>query len=490
MMFGVKSVRGLLAGLFVAALVVPAVAQENQDGADTAEACANGILEAWKNGDVAGMKTFIPPDDREGFDRQGEAFVKALVVSSYEVHEVTVDEDAGSATATYTWECKLDAEKLVELMLGDIEESMRESGMSKEEIAEQLALMREGAMEELAGFAGHIEAADHTMTLTRIDGRWYCEQPMEDPDGSEPSHAYGADTAEEAAANFLAAFQAKDAGALEFIIHGSKFYTEWDSFDMLVMQATEIESIEIGEVTVNGNRALASFKMKASVDTEALAVAAMDARRQELTDMGWEGDDLEGMLKAYAEELAVILAAVKEEFAAESHTMSLRMDSDRWFVWEPSGASADELVRGAASAEAAAEAAFAALTSHNWDDANWIATEPLDDNDMQMLNCLWVHEFEIGEITETEDGATVTYTWTAELDMDSLVSYALVDYANELMNAGVEGEDYDKAMAEFEANFRKGMAGFKEFAERGNHTMRLVKGDDGRWYVAEIWVTE
>ena len=160
---------------------------EEAYGHDSAEAAAEAFMTALKEQDAEKMKTTVPPEEREEFERIGKTLMEASTLHEYEITSVEVDDEEMRATASYTWEIEIDKDKVVEGYTEVIRGVLRDEGLTEEEIESILEVEMEPLREDLRNHMEELEKKENRMTLEKIEERWYVTSPIEDePDVKAP----------------------------------------------------------------------------------------------------------------------------------------------------------------------------------------------------------------------------------------------------------------------------------------------------------------
>lgn len=166
--------RAFMLMAMVGVLVGAPVAAWAEDGAATAEEAASGLLKAWHERDREAFAALVNPDEREEWIQLFEC----SEVKEHDLGEVTEDGDA--AEAAFTWTCTLDTDKFAKALLDSARKEMVGQGLSEEQIAQQLEVLRGMMPGAMPMIQGHVEKKEHTMALVKREGRWFVDEPFED----------------------------------------------------------------------------------------------------------------------------------------------------------------------------------------------------------------------------------------------------------------------------------------------------------------------
>lgn len=151
-----------------------------EDGAGSPEEAAETFLEALKSKDTERLSQTVPPDDRQHFEKYGDTIVESVEVTDYEVRDIEVSaEDETRAHATYSWEIEVDEERMMQGYEEMLRESLREEGVSEEEIDELLDIEMESLRDDLRQHIDELSRTENRMVLEQVDGRWYVKSPVD-----------------------------------------------------------------------------------------------------------------------------------------------------------------------------------------------------------------------------------------------------------------------------------------------------------------------
>lgn len=160
-------------------LPVGASAQEGKEtssgGAATAKGAAEGLLKAWKANDKEAFRTFVKEDDRA----EAVKLLDCSAVESYTVGEVKATKEGKDAS--YSWKVTLDPVKFADILVASARAEGKKSGASPEEIEQQVGMLKGMLPGLMPMFKSHFEKADHTMRLVEVGGRWFVDEPIEQP---------------------------------------------------------------------------------------------------------------------------------------------------------------------------------------------------------------------------------------------------------------------------------------------------------------------
>lgn len=152
---------------------------EEVGGFETPREASEAFLEGLKEDEYASLRTTLPPDVREGFDRLGPAWVTGITVNEYRIQSIDQPEE-GMAHAYYEWDVEVDMSGVAEEFAGLMTESLREQGLEEEEIQMFLEMQMEVIRDQLRRQAMQMERPKQRMILAEIDGRWYVETPADE----------------------------------------------------------------------------------------------------------------------------------------------------------------------------------------------------------------------------------------------------------------------------------------------------------------------
>jgi len=169
---------GALLGLGLL-LPVGAVAQGGKEaisgGAATANEAAEGLLKAWKAKDKEAFRQFVKEDDRA----EAVMLLDCSTIEEYKLGEVKATKEGKDAH--YTWTVMLDPVKFADILIASARAEGKKSGASPQEIEQQVAMLKGMLPGLMPMFKSHFEKSTHTMRLVELGGRWFVDEPIEDP---------------------------------------------------------------------------------------------------------------------------------------------------------------------------------------------------------------------------------------------------------------------------------------------------------------------
>ncbi len=169
--------------LLLAAPVVSAAPDEleppEEEGYDTPQQAAEAFFDAVKEDDYDAMRSTLVPEVREGFDQLGPSWVEAIEVTEVRVDRVEEPEE-NVAHLYYEWDAEVDMSEVADDFAEIMVESLRDQGLTEEEIETFIDLQMEVIRRQLERQAELMEREEQRMILVRIEERWYVDVPADE----------------------------------------------------------------------------------------------------------------------------------------------------------------------------------------------------------------------------------------------------------------------------------------------------------------------